>query len=167
MTVADLTMAELMSVRPAAVPVLMRRGLACPGCAMAPFMTVREAAEHVGCATTDVYAAVKRWGLVFRHVPRSRAALREVVIAGYAAGLTPTQIANQHGFKRTDVAVMAWELGGAATLRGGTALRPHHRYGPPVPPELMEDYRLLTKKGGYRARQAKIVLGLIKEDTSD
>ena len=45
---ADLTMAELMSGRPAVVPVLLRHGLACPGCAMAPFMTVREAAEAYG-----------------------------------------------------------------------------------------------------------------------
>lgn len=47
-TLADLTMAELMSGRPAVVPVLLRHGLACPGCAMAPFMTVREAAEAYG-----------------------------------------------------------------------------------------------------------------------
>lgn len=48
MALADLTMAELMSGRPAVVPVLLRHGLACPGCAMAPFMTVREAAEAYG-----------------------------------------------------------------------------------------------------------------------
>ncbi len=47
---ADLTMAELMSGRPAVVPVLLRHGLACPGCVMAPFMTVREAAEAYGLA---------------------------------------------------------------------------------------------------------------------
>ena len=40
--------ADLMSARPAVVPVLLRHGLACPGCAMAPFMTVREAAEAYG-----------------------------------------------------------------------------------------------------------------------
>ncbi|PWC35898.1 DUF1858 domain-containing protein [Azospirillum sp. TSO35-2] len=45
---ADLTMADLMRLRPACVPVLLRRGLACPGCAMAPFMTVREAADAYG-----------------------------------------------------------------------------------------------------------------------
>ncbi|KAA0587193.1 hybrid cluster-associated redox disulfide protein [Azospirillum lipoferum] len=48
MEVADMTMAALMSGRPAVVPVLLRHGLACPGCAMAPFMTVREAAEAYG-----------------------------------------------------------------------------------------------------------------------
>lgn len=47
-SLADLTMAELMSGRPTVVPVLLRHGLACPGCAMAPFMTVREAAEAYG-----------------------------------------------------------------------------------------------------------------------
>ena len=46
--IADMTMADLMRDRPAVVPVLLRRGLACPGCAMAPFMTVREAAEAYG-----------------------------------------------------------------------------------------------------------------------
>ncbi|WP_109051014.1 DUF1858 domain-containing protein [Azospirillum sp. TSA6c] len=61
LTMADLTMAELMSVRPAAVPVLLRHGLACPGCAMAPFMTVREAAGAYGLelgALLDEFAAV-------------------------------------------------------------------------------------------------------------
>ncbi|MBY6265166.1 DUF1858 domain-containing protein [Azospirillum sp. 412522] len=48
MTVSDMTMADLMSARPAVVPVLLRHGLACPGCAMAPFMTVREAADAYG-----------------------------------------------------------------------------------------------------------------------
>ncbi len=46
--IAGMTMADLMRDRPAVVPVLLRRGLACPGCAMAPFMTVREAAEAYG-----------------------------------------------------------------------------------------------------------------------
>lgn len=58
---ADLTMAELMSGRPAVVPVLLRHGLACPGCAMAPFMTVREAAGAYGLelgALLDEFAAV-------------------------------------------------------------------------------------------------------------
>ncbi|MBK1839150.1 DUF1858 domain-containing protein [Azospirillum sp. YIM B02556] len=57
---SDMTMAALMSGRPAVVPVLLRHGLACPGCAMAPFMTVREAAEAYGlelCALLDELAA--------------------------------------------------------------------------------------------------------------
>lgn len=66
MTVADLTMAELMSGRPAVVPVLLRHGLACPGCAMAPFMTVREAAEayglELGAFLEDLAAADGRPG---------------------------------------------------------------------------------------------------------
>lgn len=60
---AELTMAELMSGRPAVVPVLLRHGLACPGCAMAPFMTVREAAEAYGLelgALLDELAAADR-----------------------------------------------------------------------------------------------------------
>ena len=63
MTIADMTMAELMRDRPAVVPVLLRRGLACPGCAMAPFMTVREAAEAYGLeldALLDDLAAARR-----------------------------------------------------------------------------------------------------------
>lgn len=61
LTMADLTMAELMRGRPAVVPVLLRHGLACPGCVMAPFMTVREAAEAYGLelgALLDEIAAV-------------------------------------------------------------------------------------------------------------
>lgn len=41
----DLTVAELLRGWPALVPVLLHRRMACPGCAMAPFMTLREAAR--------------------------------------------------------------------------------------------------------------------------
>jgi hybrid cluster-associated redox disulfide protein len=43
----DMPMAELMRRWPDTVPLLLRRRMACPGCLMAPFMTVAEAArEH-------------------------------------------------------------------------------------------------------------------------
>ncbi|QCG91095.1 DUF1858 domain-containing protein [Azospirillum sp. TSH100] len=71
LNLANLTMAELMSGRPAVVPVLLRHGLACPGCAMAPFMTVREAAEAYGLelgALLDEIAAVGRPAASFAEI---------------------------------------------------------------------------------------------------
>ncbi|MBP2301159.1 DUF1858 domain-containing protein [Azospirillum picis] len=53
---ANLTMAELMREWPAAVPRLLRHGLACPGCAMAPFMTVHDAAAAYGLAADALLA---------------------------------------------------------------------------------------------------------------
>ncbi|ALG74844.1 hypothetical protein VY88_30455 [Azospirillum thiophilum] len=57
-----MTMAGLMRDRPASVPVLLRRGMACPGCAMAPFMTVREAAEAHGMDVDALLDAVSPLG---------------------------------------------------------------------------------------------------------
>ncbi|WP_035693061.1 DUF1858 domain-containing protein [Azospirillum halopraeferens] len=44
----DLTVAEALAAWPVLVPVFLHRRMACPGCAMAPFMTLREAAESYG-----------------------------------------------------------------------------------------------------------------------
>ena len=44
----DRTVADLMRDWPALVTVFLHRRMACPGCAMAPFMTLREAAAAYG-----------------------------------------------------------------------------------------------------------------------
>lgn len=43
--VLSMMVAEMMERWPQTVPVFNRRHMACPGCAMAPFMTVGEAAR--------------------------------------------------------------------------------------------------------------------------
>ncbi|CAO3402531.1 hypothetical protein [Azospirillum palustre] len=86
LTMADLTMAELMSVRPVVVPVLLRHGLACPGCAMAPFMTVREAAGAYGLelgALLDEFAAVEFAVADVRTIPSA-------ISSGETVRCTPT-----------------------------------------------------------------------------
>lgn len=46
-TLADMIVGDMMQRWPESVPVLLRHRLACPGCLMARFMTVHEAAiEH-------------------------------------------------------------------------------------------------------------------------
>jgi hydrid cluster protein-associated redox disulfide domain len=45
---ADMTVAELLRAWPSLGSVFLHRRMACPGCAMAPFMTLREAAESYG-----------------------------------------------------------------------------------------------------------------------
>ena len=44
----DRTVADLMREWPSLVSVFLHRRMACPGCAMAPFMTLREAAGAYG-----------------------------------------------------------------------------------------------------------------------
>jgi hybrid cluster-associated redox disulfide protein len=39
---------DVMAQWPATVPVFIRNHMACPGCVMAPFMTIREAAREYG-----------------------------------------------------------------------------------------------------------------------
>ncbi|HVN76050.1 MAG TPA: DUF1858 domain-containing protein [Thermoanaerobaculaceae bacterium] len=57
-----LTVAELLRRWPAAGPVLIGRGMACPGCAMAPFDTVRVAAETYGFDEDALLDEVRRAG---------------------------------------------------------------------------------------------------------
>lgn len=45
---SDQTVAAILTARPRAIRVFMRRGMACPGCAMSKFMTLREAAGVYG-----------------------------------------------------------------------------------------------------------------------
>lgn len=46
--IESMVVGELMTQWPGAVPVFIRHRMACPGCVMAPFMTVREAAHEYG-----------------------------------------------------------------------------------------------------------------------
>jgi hybrid cluster-associated redox disulfide protein len=46
--VLGLTVSEVLRRWPASVALFTRRRMACPGCAMAPFMTLREAAREYG-----------------------------------------------------------------------------------------------------------------------
>lgn len=50
----DMIVAELMDRWPDTIPVFMRRRMACPGCLMAPFMTVAEAAAEHGIRLDDL-----------------------------------------------------------------------------------------------------------------
>ena len=58
----DMTVAELLSGWPAAGPALARRGMACVGCAMAPFETVGEAARAYGVDPDELLRAVASAG---------------------------------------------------------------------------------------------------------
>lgn len=50
------TVADLLERWPEAAPVFVRRGMACVGCVMAPFMTIRDAAASYGLETEDLLA---------------------------------------------------------------------------------------------------------------
>ncbi|MHA6288138.1 DUF1858 domain-containing protein [Maricaulis sp. CAU 1757] len=51
---------ELMTRWPDTVPVFIRHRMACPGCIMAPFITVREAAHEYGLDTEAFVAELGR-----------------------------------------------------------------------------------------------------------
>jgi hybrid cluster-associated redox disulfide protein len=46
--IESMVVGDLMNQWPDAVPVFIRHRMACPGCVMAPFMTVGEAAHEYG-----------------------------------------------------------------------------------------------------------------------
>ena len=50
--------ADIMERWPATIAVFLSRGMACPGCAMAPFMSVREAAEAYGLDAAELTGAL-------------------------------------------------------------------------------------------------------------
>ncbi len=56
----DMIVGELMERWPASVPVLLGRRMACPGCLMARFMTVQEAALEHGVAPEDLIEELVR-----------------------------------------------------------------------------------------------------------
>ena len=56
---ADSTVGEIMRAFPATTAVFLRRRMHCPGCHMAAFMTVREAAASYGLAADDLLAELR------------------------------------------------------------------------------------------------------------
>lgn len=50
----DMIVKDLMSRWPQTMAVFLRRRMACPGCLMAPFMTVSEAAAEHGIAADEL-----------------------------------------------------------------------------------------------------------------
>lgn len=56
---ADSTVGETMRAFPATTAVFLRRRMHCPGCHMAAFMTVREAAASYGLSADDLLAELR------------------------------------------------------------------------------------------------------------
>ena len=55
----DSTVGETLRAFPATTAVFLRRRMHCPGCHMAAFMTLREAAASYGVATEDLLADLR------------------------------------------------------------------------------------------------------------
>jgi hybrid cluster-associated redox disulfide protein len=55
----DMPVAEVMRRWPGSIGVFLRRGMACPGCPMAPFMTLAEAARSYAINTEDLIADLR------------------------------------------------------------------------------------------------------------
>lgn len=58
-TLKSLVVADVMDAWPQTVPVFIARRMACPGCIMAPFMTVTEAALEYGLEPDALAADLK------------------------------------------------------------------------------------------------------------
>ena len=59
---AETLVAALLDDRPATVAVFLRRGMHCPGCRMAPFMTLAEAAASYDLVADDLVAELRAAG---------------------------------------------------------------------------------------------------------
>ena len=57
---ASLPISEVLERWPHTLAVFLKRRMACPGCAMAPFMTLAEAEACYGKAAADLVAEVQR-----------------------------------------------------------------------------------------------------------
>lgn len=55
----DSLVSDILDARPALGAVFLARGMACPGCAMSPFMTVGEAADSYGLSPDGLVAALR------------------------------------------------------------------------------------------------------------
>jgi len=60
MSAAGLTIGEALRRWPASAQVFARRGMACAGCAMAPFDTVRDAAAAYGIDEGTLFDEIRR-----------------------------------------------------------------------------------------------------------
>jgi hybrid cluster-associated redox disulfide protein len=58
----DSLVAAVLNNRPATLAVFLRRGMHCPGCRMAPFMTLAEAAASYGLVADDLVAELRSAG---------------------------------------------------------------------------------------------------------
>lgn len=58
-TIETMIVGDVMERWPDTVPVFIRHRMACPGCVMAPFMTVREAAREYGLKPHDLAGALR------------------------------------------------------------------------------------------------------------
>lgn len=56
---ADMLVADVMRRWPSSIKVFLSRRMACPGCPMAPFMTVRQAALSYSLQPEDLLAALR------------------------------------------------------------------------------------------------------------
>ena len=59
-SIAAQTISEVLERWPQAMAVFLQRRMACPGCAMAPFMTPAEAAECYGVPVADLLDEIRR-----------------------------------------------------------------------------------------------------------
>lgn len=59
---AETMVAAVLRDRPASLAVFLRRDMHCPGCSMASFMTVAEAAANYSIATDDLVAELNAAG---------------------------------------------------------------------------------------------------------
>lgn len=63
---------EILDSVPGAASIFARRGMSCPGCAMAPFMTLSEAAVAHKLDANDLVAALKGGRRDARRISRKR-----------------------------------------------------------------------------------------------
>lgn len=57
--IADVPIAEVLARWPQTIAVFLKRRMACPGCAMAPFMTLAEAGSCYGLPAADLVAEIQ------------------------------------------------------------------------------------------------------------
>lgn len=124
-------------------------------------VVLEDAAAELGIAVNNAQGYACRLKLRFKRDSTRRKEARQALIRdGYAQGKSLVEIAKKTGLSHESVKVIAHAIGVSRT----PAEAANYRRGFTIPEHLKDDYRLLTRSGGYRSREAGIALGLLEAE---
>ena len=117
-------------------------------------------AELLDMEPVRVHQIGKQFGIAFSRKPNSRGKFHEAIRKGYAAGLSPAQIAERNGSTTASIRVTACRLGLTRTNSSDPA-----KYRRPfiLPDHLRPQYRELRELG-LTISEAGANLGLLQRD---
>lgn len=122
-------------------------------------MSAKHIAQQVGIPESSVRTLAWQKGLGFDTASRRRQRREDFIREAYAKNMSIADISKAIGMTIGSVKVTASRIG---CSKKGTAATDYRR-GFSVPAHLIADYTNLRRKGGYKARDAAVALGICEQ----